>query len=162
MTSGQITFYVDTEFQICPDTYGVGFDAKSGVFNCGITGRYLGLFCSSTCKPNFAVREIKVWETKIMNVLADKNFYILPGNDGTTPMYNSPMDIYKVFITGSYSSDDWHDTYVISRNSRTKAGMCIGLPKKAIISSITTSITGDHGHEWQIKIRNQTIDWTAD
>ena len=79
MTSGRIKFYVDG--QECPNTSGVGLNAIGGVFNCGIKGKSFRVVCTEACKPNFAIRELKLWETKVLNLYADKNFYNLPDND---------------------------------------------------------------------------------
>lgn len=79
MTSGTLKFYVDGVE--CPNTSGVGLDAIGGVFNCGLKGSRFRVVCSETCKPNFAIRELKLWKAKVLNLNAEDNFYNLPEND---------------------------------------------------------------------------------
>lgn len=73
MTSGTIKFYADGV--LCPDTAGVGVNAVGGVFNCGLVGKKFEVICTGVCSPNFAVRELKVWKAKVLNVYALNNFY---------------------------------------------------------------------------------------
>ena len=125
MTAGTIKFYVDDVE--CPDTSGVGVNAVGGLFNCGLTGFRFKAICTTTCTPNFAIRELKLWQAKVMNVYANNDFYVLPGNTGS---YN----LSKLFLTGTYSTNDISTAFVLSAGTISKTGVCMGLPKKAHVT----------------------------
>ena len=59
MKTGTIKFKLDGKE--CPDTNGVGVNAKGGVFNCGLWGSYFLIECTTACEPYMAIREIKLW-----------------------------------------------------------------------------------------------------
>ena len=55
----------------CPDTNGVGVDAKGGVFNCGLSGTWIEVRCDSSagvCPTTLAVAEFRVWKDKIVSI----------------------------------------------------------------------------------------------
>ena len=105
MTSGTIKFYVDDVE--CPDTSGVGVNAVGGVFNCGLTGKKFKVVCTDVCIPNFAIRELKIWKAKVLNVYANDNFYNLPGNTANPALP-------KIFLTGSFSDGSFNNAYTLN------------------------------------------------
>ena len=84
MDSGTIKFYVND--QLCPDASGVGVNAIGGVFNCGLKGTKFKAICETQC-DRLAVRELRLYKGKILNVLGSSNIYALPGNDLITKAY---------------------------------------------------------------------------
>ena len=135
MTSGTIKFYVDGVE--CPDTSGVGVNAIGGVFNCGLTGLEFKVRCTDTCMPSFSVRELKIWKAKVLNVFAENNFYTLPGNDANA-------ELPKVFLTGTYSTNDFMTAFSLNKGTAIRPGVCMGLPKQAHVNMVVTSVFSNH------------------
>ena len=143
MTSGTIKFYVDGV--LCPDTAGVGVNAIGGVFNCGLKGREFKVICEDLCTPHFAIRELKIWKANVLNVFADDNFYLLPGNT------IGSSKIAKLFLNGSYSTNDFRDTFNSARGTGYAPGVCMGLPKPAEVTMFVATVLGGHPDGWKIK-----------
>ena len=101
MTSGTIEFYVwdDTTFTWteCPDTNGVGTDGKGGVFNCGLTGSYLQIKCTTPCSPNLSIVEVVLHTEEVVSIQGTP--YYIGDADGDP---SKPSDTGVLFGTGSY------------------------------------------------------------
>ena len=76
MYEGQVKFYVD-DIE-CPNTSGVGIDAKGGVFNCNLEGWTFRAVCTEVCAPNMFVMEIGLWTETALSV--DAEYSHLDGN----------------------------------------------------------------------------------
>ena len=98
MTSGTVNFYVGGVQ--CPETNGVGVDAKGGVFNCGLSGRTFEARCEPECSDTMAVVEIKLWKHKIMSIYGTP--YTFDGNKAHNSNYNSLDYVWGV---GSYNAN---------------------------------------------------------
>ena len=95
MASGTMKFYVD---QVeCPETNGVGVDAKGGVFNCGLTGTTFEVKCTDACTPSMKIVEISLWTDKVMTINGTPHYV---GDAEVCPFYQT--DLEKLFGIGSY------------------------------------------------------------
>jgi len=123
MTSGTVKFYVD-EVE-CPDTNGVGVNALGGVFNCNLKGEELKIVCTSTCSPNFAIKELKIWNINAVSVGGTP--YNYDGNEPWNPSNPFTFEINRLFGLGSYTNNAWEQNYSVSPGSAPASAICTSL-----------------------------------
>ena len=123
MTSGTIKFYVDDVE--CPNTNGVGVNALGGVFNCNLNGLELKIVCTTTCSPNFAINELKIW--KIDAVSVGGTPYNFGGNVPLYPSTPFRFEIDRLFGLGSYTNSEYQPNYSVAAGTAPGSAICTSL-----------------------------------
>ena len=123
MTSGTIKFYVDDVE--CPNTNGVGVNALGGVFNCNLNGLELKIVCTTTCSPNFAINELKIW--KIDAVSVGGTPYNFGGNVPLYPSTPFRFEIDRLFGLGSYTNSEYQPNYSVASGTAPGSAICTSL-----------------------------------
>ena len=139
MTSGTIWFE-NVDYELCPDTSGVGVDAVGGVFNCGLTTTDFYLYCDPACEPALAVLEVRIWTDFVVSHLGTPYRF-----EGNQELQGYPYDMEKVFKTGTYDTTTWNTMYGALKSTDFFAGLCLDFGSSTTITAIITLLTDKEG-----------------